>query len=229
MSRWSEFKNQEGMMLKRLQEECRDTIKVVVQHCLLDSDLASMPREREAKCRQSEEMRKNAPRGTMPWSEYKQLLKARLTEASGWVEIGMMARTRRKEGTLANAWLQTITRGKEIILEYGHDLADRAHVKKVTKDLMPSEREKIDEAHYALTKAHDASYTLEKAAGDIDKLDWDTFYSLMKNTLINSTRKYLLRLKPNTNQEERLVVKALRMQAVPEGRQVQHAARRSSD
>ena len=66
----------EGILLKAVQTECRDLIKVLIYY-LIDADLALVLRKREKAYRNNAVLKANTPRGCMPWKEYKELLEQR--------------------------------------------------------------------------------------------------------------------------------------------------------
>ena len=78
--------NAEGILLKAVQKECRDLITVLIYY-LVDPDLALVLRKREKAYRNQPALKAQAPRGCMPWKEYKELLNDRLNEAVGWKEL----------------------------------------------------------------------------------------------------------------------------------------------
>ena len=67
--------NADGLMLKRLQTECRELITVAI-YFLVDEELTTRLRRREADYRKSKDLRDSSPRGCMPWSEYKDIILA---------------------------------------------------------------------------------------------------------------------------------------------------------
>ena len=75
-----------GLLVKDLQETNRQFITVMIYY-LIDENIAVMCREREEEYRDKPELLKHTPRGAMPWSEYKEIIRGMLTEAQGWKEI----------------------------------------------------------------------------------------------------------------------------------------------
>ena len=77
------------------------------------------------------------------------MIKTRLVEATGWVELRIMCNTECKDCQTASAWVQkTLCRGKEILETHRHFLADRAYVGKALDYMMPSEIDIMEKTLY---------------------------------------------------------------------------------
>ena len=181
--------NAEGMLLKAVQKECRDLITVLIYY-LVDPDLALVLRKREKAYRVNPSLRDKAPRGCMPWKEYKEFIKARLVEAVGWKELEMMCNTHRRDNQTPSAWLQTISRGREILTKFEHVLNDRAYVERALEDLLGVEVEQVEKAYCQEKKRTDNTYTLEMAQTDLRQEKWDKFVVIVDSVLINTSRRY---------------------------------------
>ena len=117
------------------------------------------------------------------------MIKERLSEAPGWIELDEMVRTRRADRQKPVPWLQTLSHGKEILESFKHFLADRAYVSKALKDFLPVERADVEKRMYTKMVAV-PDYTLETAQNDLMNLKWENFKKLVESVLINSTRVY---------------------------------------
>ena len=172
-----------GLLVKDLQETNRQFITVMIYY-LLDEDITVMCREREGEYRNNPQMLKQTPRGAMPWSEYKDLIRGRLMETVGWKELGDLEKTRRKPAQKMTAWLHTLAQGKRVVESHGHILHDKAYINKAIRDTDPIEWEKVV-ARYAETKG--PTYKAVKAKIDLKKETWETFRQVAKTALANST------------------------------------------
>ena len=178
-----------GLLLRDLQESCRDTIRVLI-YSLLSEHMATACRKREAKYRLTPALLRGTPRGCMPWKEYKQIIVSRLNKAVGWNELSIMCTTERKDFQPAVAWVQTISRGKEIITKFGHTISDAAYIKKATDYMLNTEKELLEKAIYERKRATIAGYTLERAQTDLLKQTWQAFTILVELALVNFHRQY---------------------------------------
>ena len=188
-------------MTEAIQKQNRDTIIILIYE-VVDQDLSTILRMREAQYRLSKDLCKKAPRGCMPWSEYKNMIMERLMSAAGWNELRQLCDTRRVNLQKPVAYLQTLSRGKEIVESFGHKLADKAYVEKAMVDFMPAEVDVTEKAYHAEKKLTDASYTLEAAQVHVKALDWPAFKKLVTSVLINSTRTFHARGKIKRTGEE---------------------------
>ena len=121
--------NADGLMLKRLQTECRELITVAI-YFLLDEELTTRLRRREADYRRSETLKEASPRGCMPWKEYKAIILACITQGAGWRELRSTCDLQRKEGSLYMSWLEEINKARDIVVKFGHNLHDGAYMRK---------------------------------------------------------------------------------------------------
>ena len=191
-----------GLLLKKMQEECRDLIKVMIYY-LVGTDLESLLRDEEATYRNSEEKRKSAPRGTMPWSAYKEVIRKRLLQAPGWRELKAMCATKRPIGSIAMQWFTILCKGKEKVERYGHRIADKAYVNKAMHYLLYEEDVALEMATFDYHRANNEEYTREDAAKDLAEMSWDAFVKLARKILANSKKAWTHRMAklrdPGTN------------------------------
>ena len=71
-----------GLLVKAIQEQNLACIKVLIYE-LVDKDLEHALRKRESEYRRSEALRSTAPRGEMPWSEYKEIIVRKIKRTIG--------------------------------------------------------------------------------------------------------------------------------------------------
>ena len=133
----------------------------------------------------------------MPWSEYKELVRARLNEAVGWHELKTMCETARRDLQSPVAWMQTISRGREILIKLKVNLPDRAYIKKALQYMLPGELDILEKGFQREKLQDDPSYTVEQAQTDLRNTTWTGLVTLVTAVLANSTRKYrCLRSRP---------------------------------
>ena len=181
-----------GLRLKRLQEQCRDVIKVAIYY-LIDPEMTTMLRRREAYYRNSPGALAQTPRGTMPWKEYKELLMSVLMRTPGWRELRILCNTERPDGSLPMAWLRVMSRGREIVRGYDHNLSDFAYVNRVLRYTTPHELQMLEKTMYDYGKEQESGFSMEQARYDLKRLSWDDFYKVMELVLGSYQRKYFRR------------------------------------
>ena len=181
--------NKEGMLVKRIQEQARDAIKVAIFY-LLDDDLGTVIRKREQQYRRSAELRERSPRGCMPWKEVKDMVVARITEAAGWTELETLCKTRRADSQQPVSWVQTLNHGKEIVESFGHSITDSAYVAKALGDFMHVEVGEVEKYYLQTCRLDDPTMTMETAQSKLRSETWEEFSKMVDDSLTNSTRKY---------------------------------------
>ena len=182
----------DGLLLKRLQEECRDLISVAI-YFVLDQELETRLQIREAEYQKSATLKANSPRGQMPWSEYRSIIFNSLTEGSGWKELRVLCDMERKDGSLFMRWLAKINKSKDIVEKFGHTLSDRAYIHKAMAFLMYVEEQKIEGAFEKKYLVANADYNKANLQHDMLNEDWENFERTAGSALTNSKTKYYQR------------------------------------
>ena len=191
--------SQVGLLVKATQDQNRACIRVVI-YDLIDKDMATALRRRESEYRRTPALRNAAPRGEMPWKEYKRVMESKIRKTTGMDELTWFVNAKRANGQSAVAWVHQLDVAVEELTKVGHTIADATLVDKaIKKELIKSEMTELCKAYREVKKAGGAEYTMDQARTDLPNEAWESFLELVNAALEGFEVNYKDRSKHNSD------------------------------